>query len=430
MKAFKKFLAAALALTMLLTLCACGDKDSNKNSDSSPNTSTTSKNDSTHNSTTASYEVKVLDGQGNPMTDGVVVKFMKDGQQVAMQKPNNEGIAIKELEKGDYTVELMFTDSNKSGHYNTDKAVLSANQTTLELSLTNKLNTDSAEELTANDKIYVAYMVSAGSTYVPVKASERNYFLFAPTEAGTYKLSVDNNEIKLGYYGSQYFVQSQSALDVINNTVTLSVSDSSLGGTYVIGLDGISSDTDATLSIIRTGDPEITISDMPWTEYKTTHTPAPYTLSLPSGKSLKYIDTTGKTEDNKLVYNEADGYYHYRTADGPIVLVHLGKKAPFFSLQTVIQGDGLGGGAPIHEYFFDADGNFLKKEDYTGILNTYFDNMDKTHGVYPLNDDLIYIIQNGCKQWWDKNDPDYNEQFSITGCTPEIGWMFALCYVG
>ena len=412
MKAIKTVLAAALALAMLLALCACGE-DSKK--DSQPDIKDV---------TTATYQVKVLDGQGKPFTGGVVVKFLKNGEQVAMQKPDDNGVATKELEKGDYTVELMFTDSSQTASYDTASAVLSAEKTTLELTLINELG-DKAEEIAVGGETFTAYMVNAGSTAVPVKASVRNYFIFAPTEAGTYDFRVNNAEIKLGYYGGTHFVQSQSAVDVIDNVVTLSISASSLGGNYVIGLDGLEADTDAVLSIIRTGDPTITISDMPWTEYKTTHTPAPYTLDL-GGKSLKYVDIKGSTADNKVVYNDTDGYYHYGTADGPIVLVHLGKGAPYVSLQTVIEGDGLGGGAPIREYFFDADGNFLKKEDYTEILHKYFENMDQKTGVYPLTKDLEYIIKNGCHGWWEKDDPD----FIFTDCNPEIGWMFALCYVG
>lgn len=411
MKAYKKIMAAALALVMLLTLCACGE-------------------DKPDEPGTASYQVTVLDGQGNPITSGVVVKFMKNGQQVAMQKTDSKGVATKELEKGDYTVELVFTDSNKSGYYDAATAVLSAKKTTLKLSLVNKLNTDSVQELTVSEKTYAAYAVSTGSTYVPLKASERNYFLFSPAEAGTYEFSVDNKEIKLGYYGGPHFVQSTSAVTPINNVLTLSISAGSLGGTYVIGLDGVSQDTNAVLSIIRTGDPQISISDMPWNTYPTTHTPSPYTLNL-GGKSLKYVDVTGKTEDNKIVFNESDGYYHYRTANGPVVLVHLGPDAPYYSLQFILNLDGSFGqhGSKICEYFFDSDGNFLKKEDYSDILSTYFANMDQKSGVYPLTDDLKYIIQNGCKQWWDKNDPDYSEDFAIPNCNPEIAWMFALCYV-
>ena len=253
----------------------------------------------------------------------------------------------------------------------------------------------------------------------------RSYFLFVPQEAGVYRLSVEGEGYAVGYYGSPYYVQADSAVDVIDNTVTLSISEGALGGSYVFGLDGTDSDVSLIFSVIRTGDPTITISDMPWTEYKTTHTPAPYTLDL-GGKSLKYVDIKGKTEDAKVVYSDADGYYHYGTADGPVVLVHLGKKAPYVSLQTVIEGDGLGGGAAIREYFFDNNGDFLKKEDYTDILRKYFENMDANAGVYPLTKDLEYIIKNGCHGWWEKDDPDY----IFTDCNPEIGWMFALCYVG
>lgn len=422
MKTFKKILAAALALAMLLALCACGKDDKN---DGKVNTSKDSTQQApTNNSGLIPYTVKVVDGQGNPMTEGIVVKFMQNGKQVAMQIPNAKGVATKELAKGNYTVELMFTDSSQSGHYDKAAAILTADKTTLELTLINALGSNTTQ-LVVNGENVDAYIVNSGSTHVPVKASVRNYFLFTPTKGGTYEFRVDNSGIKLGYYGAPHFVQSQSAIDPIDNVVTISISDSALGGTYVIGLDGLDANTEAVLGIIRTGDPTITIADMPWTDYKTTHTPAPYTLNL-NGKSLKYIDIKGKTENAKLIYNESDGYYHFGTANGPVVLMHLGQKAPYVSLQTVIEGDGLGGGAPIREYFFDKDGNFLKKEDYTNILRKYFENMDQDVGVYPLTKDLEYIIKNGCHGWWDKDDPD----FIFTDCNPEIGWMFALCYVG
>ena len=88
-------------------------------------------------------------------------------------------------------------------------------------------------------------------------------------------------------------------------------------------------------------------------------------------------------------------------------------------LSKLISPDGTG-----FEYFYDANGEFLKKEDYTDILRKYFENMDASAGVYPLTKDLEYIIKNGCHGWWEKDDPDY----IFTDCNPEIGWMFALCY--
>lgn len=409
----KRIKALVLALTMLLctvVLCACGGD--------------------------AAYQVKVTDAQGNPYTSGVIVKFMQDGKQAGMQPVNAEGISEKTLPKGDYTVELVFTDDDLTGHYDQEKAVLSAKTTTLEIVLMSGVSGEgkslyATSPTTGESKEYTAYEVKAGSTYVELEAGERNYFLFTPTQAGTYQISVDNNDYVIGYYGAPHFVQSQSAAEVTDNAFTISVSETMIGegntgtSSYVIGVDGGTEKAGCGLTVARIGDPEWNVSDEPWTEYQTTHTPAPFTLTLGTGETLTYVDITGKTESNKVVYNEADGFYHFGKADGPVVYVHLGKGAPYVSLQTVIEGDGAAGGAPIREYFFDEDGKFVKKEDYTSILSNYFANMDEQLKIYPLTEDLAYIIQNGCNGWWDESSPDY----IFEGCNPEIGWMFALCYV-
>ncbi len=409
MKLFKRMKAMLLVLTVLfctVALCACGGN--------------------------ATYQVKVLDGQGNPCTSGVIVKFTQDGKQVAMQPVNGEGVAQKELPRGEYAVELVLTGDN---HVRYDEVKLTANATSAEVVLMNSVGGEphtlfATSPVTGEGRNYDAYSVTVGSTYIPLTANDRNYFLFTPTEAGTYEFSVDG-DFAIGYYGAPHFVQNESAAEVTDNKFTVSVGASMIGtgagGTsnYVIGVDGGTEDTDCVLSILRTGDPEWNVTDEPWTEYKTTHNIAPYTLKLADGEKLTYVDIKGKTENNQIVFNETDGYYHFGTADGPVVLVHLGKGAPYVSLQVVIQGDGPAGGAPIREYFYDDNGDFIKKEDYTGILTNYFDNMDKDLGVYPLNDDLKYIIQNGCHGWWEESSPD----FLFEGCNPEIGWMFALCYV-
>lgn len=405
----KRISALLLAVTVLLSavlLGACG-KDSGN----------------------AAYEVKVVDAAGNPCS-GVIVKFMQNGTQAAMQPVDENGVAKKALPKGDYTLELVYTDASVTGYVDPATAVLSAEKTSVQITLYNTVSGEGTD-LFANGKDCKAFYVTAGGTYLTVTKSERNFFLFAPAEAGTYKVSIDNKDMKLGYYGSPYYVQEQSLEEVVDNAFTISISKSMIGagstGTVVmvLGIDGAAEDAGCILNIQRTGEPEYNISDEPWTEYETTHTPAPFTLTLGAGEELTYVDIKGTTEANKVVYNEADGYYHFGTADGPVVYLHLGKGAPYVALQTVIQGDGAMGGAPIRHYFFDADGNFVKKEDYTDILATYFDNMDEKLGIYPLTADLIYILQNGCCGWWDTESPDY----IFDGCNPEIGWMFALCYV-
>ena len=373
----------------------------------------------------AAYSVKVTDAQGVPYTAGVIVKFMKDGAQVAMQSVDANGVATKELEKGNYTVELVFTSDNAS-YYDPAAAALSANKTSTELQLMNKVD-DETTMLYVGDDEYAAYYVDAGSTYVPVKAGVRNYFLFAPKEEGTYKFSVDNSALSLGYYGAPHFVQSTSAMEVVDNAFSISISKSSLdGAVYVLGIDGTDADTNCILSVLRTGAPEHNPAEEPWTEYKTTAVLKPYTLKVPAGKNLIYMDITAKTAKHEFVFNQADGYYHLDTADGPVIHVQLSKDAPYVSLQTVIQGDGIMGGAPIRKYFYDEAGEFVKKEDYTDILVEYFENMDPDLGVYPLTDDLIYMIQNGCNGWWDSDSPD----FIFGECNEELAWMFACCWVG
>ena len=404
----KRILALLLAAVLCMGLLACGSE--------------------------ATYKVKVLDGQGEPYTSGVIVKFMQGDAQAAMQPVDGNGVAEKKLPKGDYTVELVFTDESISGHYDTEKAVLSGKNTSIEITLFNGVTGEgtplhATSPVTGEGKEYTAYHVTAGSTYVSLEKEERNYFLFTPTEAGTYQFSVDG-DYAIGYYGSPFFVQAQSVAEVKDNAFTVSVSASMIGtgntGTsvYVIGIDGGAEAADCVLNIKNIGDPEYNVADEPWTEYKPTHTPAPFTLG--AGKELTYVDIMkGTAADNQVIYNEADGYYHFGTADGPVVYMHIGKKAPHVSLQTIIQGDGPMGGAPIRHYFFDEEGKFVKKEDYTNLLNTYFENMDQDLGIYPLTQDLVYIVQTACSGWWDAESPDY----IFEGCNPEIGWMFALCYV-
>ena len=410
MKNFKKILALLLAVAMLCcVLTACGEKTENAGGE-------------------AVYRVKVVDGAGNPVTDGVIVKFMQGDTQAAMQPVNGEGVAEKTLQKGDYTVELMFT-GGEAKSYDTAAAVLSAEQTAVEIKLFNGLS-EHTVQLMANGKERTAHYVSVGSTRISVEANDRNYFLFTPTEAGTYRFSVDNNDLKIGYYGgSIHFIWDESMEEITDNSFTISVSASMIGtgetGTTVIivGVDGVDAKTDCVLTIVRTGEAEQTIEDMPWTEYKTTATLKPFTFKPTPGMRLVYVDIKD-TAKREIIFNETDGLYHHGTADGPVVYMNLGMDAPNVSLQRVIKGEGAMGGAPVRKYFFDENGEFIKKEDYTDILCQYFDNMDEELGLYPLTADLVYIIQNGCSGWWTETDPNY----IFEGCNPENGWMFALCY--
>ncbi len=414
MKRIKSLLLAVCMLLSVVMFAACGE-NGQTGADNSGN---------------PVYQVKVVDGAGNPYTSGVIVRFMQNGQQIAMQKVDENGVAQKELAKGEYTVELMFTDDADKYYYEQEGLTLTAEKTSLEVKLHYKASAES-QNLTVGTKDYVAYRVSTGSIYVDLTAGDRSYFLFSPAEAGTYQFSVEGEGLQIGYYGAPHFVQETNvAGDLADNKFTQSISQSMIGSdgtgtaTLVIGIDSQSA-TSCVLNITRTGDPQWTVSDEPWTEYQCKDEIKSFTLDIKDGQKLTYIDIREATSAYNVVYNENDGYYHLNSADGPVIYINLGKSAPNASLQVVIQGDGVAGGAPIRHYFYDENGDFIKREDYTEILIEYFEAMDETYTVYPLNSDLVYIITNACSGWWDKESPDY----IFEKCNPELGWLFACCYI-
>lgn len=406
MKNMKKIGIILLTLSLICTCMLAGCSDS-------------------QNSGPCDYSVTVKDANGNLYGENVIVRFLQNGNQVAMQTLDDKGTATKELERGEYTVELKFTDGG-AYYYDQSSAKLSKDKTSLEIVLSN-LPESSDTVLSVGGEDYSTSIVNTGCTYVELTAGKRSYFLFTPTVAGLYSISAVGEGLSVGYYGNPFYVQSANIGTQKNGVTTVSVKESMIGdgssGTMVMVI-GVDSQTASggVLSIVRTGDPILGVEDMPWTEYKTTAVLSPYTL--PAGKTLTFVDIKGSADACEFVYSEADGYYHLGTETGPVILVCLGPDSPNVSLQKVIQGDGSFGGAPIRRYFYDENNNFVKKEDYTDILIQYFSNMDKDYGVYPLTSDLIYIIQNGCCEWWDASSNSY----ILEGCNPEIGWKFACCY--
>ena len=129
------------------------------------------------------YRVTVVDALGNPYTEGVVVQFMQNGAPAGMQVVNGDGVAVKELPDGDYTVELSFTSETTQYYYDKSDLTLSADKKEATVTLS-KLPGSEETTLTVADKQVKAYNVETGCTYVTLKKGERSYFLFVPTVAG------------------------------------------------------------------------------------------------------------------------------------------------------------------------------------------------------------------------------------------------------
>ncbi len=409
MKRIQTILIAAALLCCAMILGACGE-GGDKN-----------------------YKVAVKDAFGTPYTDGVVVLFLQGGEQKAMQVVNKEtGVAEKTLPAGDYDVKLKFTNADAEFYYDEDAYKLSAKQTEIDVILHQALAGE-PEDLFVGENTYDMYAVSTGTTYVELEGG-KNYFLFTPKEAGIYEVSIKDAEgVSIGYYGTPFYVHEKTIAELKDNKFTVSIRKSMIGtgetGTAVIliGIDSADAGS-GILGVERISDPEYNIEeDEPWTVYKPTAELKPFTL--PAGAELVEFDLTVPSDTYKLVYNEEDGFYHMNTADGPLVYVWLTENPPYIDcFQTMVSN------VAMTSYFFDENGKFIKKEIYDECLKAYFECVDDEEGVYPLTEDLKYIIQERGKSsgWYDAKDPGYifldRNGEPIPGINPEISWLFMCCY--
>ena len=413
LKNISVFLLGALICT---TFCACGGTEDNTSVPSGDIT----------------YKVHVKDYSDNAVSSGIVVQFMKNGEKIAMQSVNENGVAEKVLPAGDYTVVLSNTDKEKEYYYQ-EPSALSATVTETKVTLAEKITAE-PQTLVAQGNEYDSYKVSVGSTYVELDNEHRNYFLFSPTVSGNYQFNIgDGSNVQIGYYGAPHFVQENNTAEITDNSFTISVSDSMIGkgdsGTsvYVIGID--SNETkNCVLCITRIGDPIKTIEDEPWTVYETTADLFAYVL--PENAEIKEFDLGESTGTYNLVYNQTDGFYHLDNENGPLVLVRLGEDCEYIAcFATILDRSG------VNRYFFDENGDFVKKETYDQCLLEYFDYMDENEGVYPLTEDLKYIIQQRGEYvgWWNPENPNYlfkdMNGNNLTDINNEIAWLLMCCYI-
>ena len=425
-KRIRALMLCALFLCSVLTLFACGEDTPDPTEGG-----------------TVSYQVTVVDGLGQPYTEKVIVKFMQNGTQVAMANIDATGTAKKDLPLGDYTLDIATTETGASCWFDKEKAVLTAESTQVQVTMAYAPSGD-AMSLTADipgtetSKEYDAYPVGTGSTYVALTPGERTYVIFTPTEGGMYRFDVTGGA-QLGYYGAPHFVQPQNLGQIEDNGFSISVTNSSISteqtGTarFVIGLDAEEGVEGTILNIQRTGDNAWTIEDEPWNTYQAKREITPYTL--PEGVSLKKFELTAPTVAYKLVFNETDRCYHLNSADGRLVFVQLEKECYGISLKNmvgeIIYQDGVlmqSGTAPFRYMYSNGQDDFFK-EDYTDVLRQYVTNRDAATGVYPLTEDLYYILQKGIEFVGWCNPESGNYRFAeLPNVNPELSWLF-LCEI-
>ncbi len=434
-------LALCMVLSMMLTACQ-------------PNSNTTTGAGGTTTAPAptgkAKYQVKVLSPMGEPFVNGVAVIFKQnDGSQV-MQTMDANGVATKELDRSDYTVELFFTDKKAIYDYAGADVTLTANKTELTIQVYNGIRENKFTTLNVklddsnNTHNREAYDVVEGMTRVKLIPGERNFFIFTPERGGQYEIKVESNVEKVGYYGATHFVSHISAPHetkddhtFINDVKNTDIgSTTGVGGTaqLVYGIDAGEA-TSTVLTITRVGDP---IPGLPYEGYPTTTVLTKY--EHPAGAQIKNFIVENPDASYTLVYNEADGYYHLNSADGPLVLMRVGKAAdgdscPYMSsLETMVSQEAL------IQIVYDENGEALKGINFSQCIRDHAQYADTNTGLFPLTKELEHILKvmGQIKGWWnpvpfETGEDNYLFYYSNgtknVEISQEFAWLFNCCYI-
>lgn len=263
----------------------------------------------------------------------------------------------------------------------------------------------------------VIYETTGDFTADAVAEADVSVYGFCPSEVGFYVVTTTTDGATLyNFSGSEFFLVNNGAAE--HNTVIIEVKEGYVGNTYLFGISGVDS-ANINIAIDEDGEFTVTPADMPWVHYENKTTPTDFTLELGEGESLKYVNTR---EAHSAVLGD-DGLYHLDSAEGEVLYINIGTNAPASPklMDAVSYGQ-------LRSYIYDSHGNFVTKEDYCQAVTEYDNCAD--NGVYPLTDDLIYIMQtHGNAQGWYKQ----GEITCIFGDTStfnaDTAWMFLCCYV-
>lgn len=379
------------------------------------------------------YSVSVEDYKGNSIGD-VLVLFSQDGATGGYSEIGEDGgNATIDLKSGSYDITLYFLGDTKYYYEETTAKVTESDPKV-------KIKVAEAPASAGEDHYYFGTLtsVAVGGTYVVAQTDALTFYSFYPTEQGVYYISATDPNAVLTYWGQSAYVSgdlSSTLEDYTPQGFSVSVNTNALGRNIVIGVTGTK---DTLLNIVRTGD---AVEDAEYETYVPKTTPTQYTVS--GKKTFTKVDLTASTDTYKLVLNEADGYYHIGSANGPVMYIQVtfNNEDPDSPITPsyIHLYDMVGGvsntGTGFKCVYTDTEGN-KHYEDYTQAMLDFGACADPTYGVYPLTEDLAYILQMGGahKGWWNPDDLNNclfkNDAGELdTSINLEIAWLFAGCYI-
>lgn len=409
---------------------------------------------------TAVYKVYVVDGSGNPVTGSVYVTWQ--GATSTTKAINDaSGSVSANLKLDTYTVILTLTGAYADYQYTS--VTVNAENPVATVQIVGPLPSDvpTVENSTGGAYIadFVALEVPLGASYVKLDASQRNYtivggtgycfFYFPIPEVGKYSFTTTGAAISDWGVNDFYIYNSTTDAEKAENLFVAQIKEAMYheGMVQYFAVEVTDANPSTVITIKNEGEVDYTVNDAPYVPFKGTQTPE---VTYSNGKAVaikeNIFQLTDEEKAKTLTYVDmlndkpvkgTDGFYHLGTEDGPILYVNLGSGAPYYSLGVVTGAIGQFG-TGFRKVFFNEDGTpemnadgTFRKEDYTDAMVAYCLHIDPTTGVYPLTDDLIYMIQNGCETlgWFTPGSGTYLLEDKDIPVDPDLLWMFAVCYL-
>lgn len=368
------------------------------------------------------YTVSVEDAKGTAQKGVYVLFYDASGMEVHKAKVSG-GKVTTTLEAGTYTIKL---EGVKSG-WDYDK-------TSLRLTAHKRTRTVVVAPKAKMNSEYKLPVVTVGATYVEPDTNTKSgygYVVFATDVSGKYEVTTSYPDAKIRYFGSP-INPTKEPLPVDgnykNNKFTVNITAEYAKNKVPQAL-GITGTEGCIVTIKRIGNAE-EIKEATLIEYKGTGY-VPSKDKIPAHSGARYdVDVT---KNFNPVYNEADGFYHKDSKNGPIIYVDLWAAKYGISFGTFL-------GDPTHDiepegigfYRYYTEGGTEYKEDYTKLMQSYigasFIEKGAADQVYPLTEDLRYMLENGGKyfDWWGSKGNIFGS--NLGNVNKDIAWMFACCY--
>lgn len=361
----------------------------------------------------------IVDGLGNPVSD-VYVKIFKGEERVKTVAFDGEFLVLKDLDENEtYTLELDLSSLGEDFVYDEKSAVITpeAQSATIRLYRQPTKNETLFVGGTVNKDYDVYTLNDVGAYKLTLTPGDCTYLIFTPPAAAIYTLTyVADTDLSIEYRGASHYVwdhdmaPESEEFSVYENGIATNVYTSDLGGNRVFAIKSETA-TECVLNIRNAGDPGTRLVDEPWTPYlEDEETVAEQLAAKPTGTytAFNLSDTTISAH-----YNEADGYYHLGSVNGPVIYIDLTSDTRYISsVQTICANQRMG------VYVYDDFGGLLEKRSFNELFQQYGMPGDDTPVDDPIRVPLTARLADAIRDygnkvgWW---NPDSSQNLFTLG---------------